>query len=156
MKTDFLNKRVLPLGEMMPLIVEHLQGGNSVRLSPKGISMLPMLREGTDSVVLSPVPEKIKKFDIALYQRENGQYILHRIVKNGSTFVCIGDNQFKFEKGVKREQLIAVVTSFNRGNKSYSVKAFSYKMYCIFWHYSRFFRHIYRALKWRVEKVFRG
>jgi len=156
MKTDFLNKRVLPLGEMMPIIVEHLQGGNSVRFSPKGISMLPMLREGTDSVVISPVPKKIKKFDIALYQRENGQYILHRIVKKGNTFVCIGDNQFKFEKGVKREQLIAVVTSFNRGDKCYSINAFSYKLYCVFWHYSRVYRHIYRALKWRVKRVFKG
>ena len=30
---------------------------------PGGVSMLPMLRQGLDQVVLSPLPEKLKKYD---------------------------------------------------------------------------------------------
>ena len=66
---------------MVPLMKEALSLGRSVRFSPKGISMLPMLRQGRDSVVLSPAPERLRKYDIPLYIRENGQYVLHRIIQ---------------------------------------------------------------------------
>ena len=69
------------LDELMPLISERLSAGGSVRFSPHGTSMLPMLKDGRDQVVLSPLPDKLKKYDLPLYRRENGQYVLHRIVK---------------------------------------------------------------------------
>lgn len=63
--------------QMIPLIQEALAAGQSVRIFPMGTSMLPMLRRGIDSVVLSPVTGRLKKYDIPLYIRENGKYILH-------------------------------------------------------------------------------
>lgn len=155
MNTDFLNKRELPLEKMMPIITEHLSRDKSVKISPKGISMLPMIRQGIDSVVLSPAPKRIKKYDLPLYQRDDGKYILHRIVAVNDTYCCMGDNQFVRECGIRHDQLIAVVTSFYRGKKEYSVNRFSYKFYCRFWHYSRLFRRIYRGIKRRI-KVFFG
>ena len=41
--------------------------------------MLPLLREGVDSVMLS-LAEEIKKYDMVLYQRDDGQFVLHRVV----------------------------------------------------------------------------
>ncbi len=155
MNTDFLNEREFPLEEMMPLIMEHLSRGKSVRISPKGISMLPMIRPEIDCVVLSPVPQKLRKYDLPLYRRDDGKYILHRIVSVKDNLCCIGDNQFEYENGVKRGQLIAVVTSFYRGNKEHSVKEFSYKFYCIFWHYSRPLRKKYRGVKRRIKALFK-
>ena len=138
------------LAEMMPLIKEALENGQSIRIYPYGISMLPMLRQGTDSVVLSGF-EKLKKYDIILYQRENGKYVLHRIVGVGDTYTCIGDNQFVFEKGISRGQIIAVCSSFTRGEKEYSAKAFVWRAYAVFWHYSRFTRRATRAIKRRIK-----
>lgn len=155
MNTDFLNKKVIPLEEMMPLIEEHLSRGKSVRITPKGISMLPMLREKSDSVVLSPKPEKIKKYDLPLYKRDDDKYILHRVVSKKEPFCCVGDNQFEIEFGVRYDQIIAVVTSFNRGDKEYSVNDFSYKFYCRFWHYSRPFRRVWRGVKRRLKSLFK-
>ena len=103
--------------------------------------MLPMIREGKDSVLLSPVTERLEKYDIPLYKRDNGKYILHRIVKADETFTCIGDNQFSYENGVREDQVIAVVTGFYRGEKFISVKNIGYRIYCRFWHYSRPLRH---------------
>lgn len=128
----------------MPLIRECLENGQSVRFSPRGVSMLPMLRQGVDSVVLSPLPECLEKYDLPLYQREDGKYILHRIVGTGDTYVCIGDNQFVYERRVKHGQMIALVTGFYRGNKYHSVKEPSYWLYCRFWHHSRSLRHFWR------------
>jgi hypothetical protein len=132
------------LSTLIPLIRERLSDGQSIKFSPRGISMLPMLRQGIDSVVLSPLPENLKKYDLPLYRRENGKYILHRIIGAGDTYVCMGDNQFVPEPGVKREQMIALVTGFYRGEKYHSVEEPIYKLYCRFWHFSRPIRHFWR------------
>lgn len=115
------------LDSIMPLIKEQLALGESVKFSPKGVSMLPMLRQGVDSVVISPLPQQLKKYDIPLYQRDNGQYVLHRIVsvENGC-YTCIGDNQYSFEKSVRRDQLIGVVTAFYRGQSCHKTDEFGY------------------------------
>ena len=134
---------------LVPLFKERLAVGQCVRFSPRGISMLPMLRQGVDSIVLSPLPEKLKKYDIALYQRENGKYVLHRIVGVGDTYTCMGDNQFEKETGLRHEQMIAVVTAFYRGNRLHSVTELSYRLYCRFWHYSSPLRHFWcRGTGW--------
>ena len=141
--------------DLMPLMKECLTNGQSVTFSPRGISMLPMIRQGKDSVCLSPPVEPPKKYDIILYRRANGKYVLHRIVGVGETYTCIGDNQFVLEKGIKREQIIAVCTSFTRGGKEHSVNAPFWRAYAVFWHYSRFPRRVLRAVKRRIVRLFR-
>ena len=151
---DFSLTKDIRLEELMPVIRESLIAGNSVRLFPKGTSMLPMIRQGIDSVVLSPVPDKLKKYDLPFYQRDNGQYVLHRIVEAGETYTCIGDNQFVFERGVRHDQMIAIVTAFYRRDKKISVNHISYRLYCFFWHYSRVLRRYWRAGVCRLRRLF--
>lgn len=139
-----MQSKEMHLEQVMPLIKERLAVGYSVRFFPRGISMLPMLRQGIDSVVLSPLPEKLSKFDLPLYQRDDGHYVLHRIVRAGETYTCIGDNQFVFEHGLRHDQMIAVVTAFYRGDREIKVSAPAYWLYCRFWHYSRPVRHFWR------------
>ena len=105
--------------------------------------MMPLIRQGIDYVELSPLPQRLKKYDIPLYQRSNGAYVLHRVVKVEDTYTCIGDNQFIFETGVTHDQLIAVVSAIYRGEKRVPVTAFSYRVYCRFWHYSRPLRRLW-------------
>lgn len=133
-----------PMEKLVPLIQEALSAGQTVQISPRGISMLPMLRQGIDSVVLSPVPDDLKKYDLPLYRRENGKYVLHRIVDAGCTYTCMGDNQFTPEPGLCRDQMIAVVTAFYRGEKKHSVSEPGYWLYCRIWHYSRPLRRFWR------------
>jgi hypothetical protein len=142
---------IAPMEALALLIEESVKNGKSVNFMPRGVSMLPMLVQGRDSVVLSPVTGKLKKYDLPLYRRENGAYVLHRIIKvDGETYTCIGDNQYKAEQGVTHESVIAVVSEFTRKGKTKTVKSFSYRAYCRFWHYSRFIRHVISALKRRI------
>ena len=144
-----LQNKEIPLKHLLPLIAERLAMGQSVRFFPKGVSMLPMLRQGKDSVVISPLPDKLKKYDLPLYCREDGHFVLHRIVKTGDSYTCLGDNQFQLEPGVQQQQMIAVVTAFYRGKKRYSVKHPLYWLYCRFWYYSRGMRRfILRGKAW--------
>lgn len=130
--------------DLVPLFQERLSAGQTVRFSPRGISMLPMLRQRIDDVVLSPIPEKLKKYDLPLYQRDDGHFVLHRIVRVGETYSCIGDNQFELEHGLRHDQMIALVTAFYRNGKYHSVNELTYRIYCRFWHYSRGLRHFWR------------
>lgn len=133
----------------MPLIRERLANGKSVQFKPKGTSMRPMLRQGIDSVILSPLPEKLKKYDLPLYQRDNGQYVLHRIVGVGDAYTCIGDNQYEYEYGVRHDQMIGVVTGFYRDQEFHSVTQLSHRLYRSLWHHSR-------KLRPKVRRVWRA
>jgi hypothetical protein len=132
------------LDDLMPLFREQLAAGKSVQFSPKGISMLPMLRQEKDSVVLSPVPQKLRKYDLPLYQRDNGKYVLHRVIRAGETYTCMGDNQFEEETGLRHEQMIGLVTAFYRGDRRITVTDPIYWIYCRIWQYSRPARHFWR------------
>ena len=121
------------LESLMPLFMEQFEQGKSVIFSPKGVSMRPLLRQGFDSVVLSPISGELRKYDIPLYQYHDGRYVLHRIVDvKQNEYVCLGDNTYCYES-VKPEYLIAVVTAVKRGNRVIPVEAFGYRMYCRIW-----------------------
>ena len=148
---DSLRKQ-LTLTDMLPVIRQTLAEGRNVSFVPQGTSMLPLLRPGQDTVALSPLPEKLKKYDLPLYQRPDGQLVLHRIVEVGETYTCMGDNQFARETGLRREQMIGLVTAFQRDGKMVRADAWRYRLYCRVWHHSRFFR---RCLK-HVGRIFTG
>lgn len=144
---DSLNKKPLSLEDIIPTIQQTLALGKNVRFTPGGVSMLPMLRHNRDVVILAPLPPKLKKYDLPLYRRDNGQYVLHRVVKVGDTYTCMGDNQFHKEPNLRHDQMIGVVTAFIRDGKTIPVTAPRYWLYCRLWHYSRFFRRCWQKVR---------
>ena len=94
--------------ELCPMIQELLAGGSTVQLTVTGISMRPMLLHRRDQVELTLPPSKLQRYAIPLYQREDGSFILHRIVKieKDGTYTCAGDGQTTLETGVKQEQIV--------------------------------------------------
>ena len=144
---------------LMPLIKERLDAGQCVRIHPYGTSMLPMLRQGKDSVVLSSIDGEPERYDVVLYQRKNGQYVLHRLIDVCNGYVFLGDNQFEREYGIGRAQMIARVTSFYRGDRQVSANALPYKLYCVFWCSSRGLRRLVRRgsafCKRQIRRLFR-
>ena len=140
-----LNKEV-QLEDVIAIISEKLKAGGTVTFTPNGTSMLPMLRDGEDVVVLKGTEgRRLHLLDVPLYRRDNGQCVLHRVIdvcRDGSYVMC-GDNQFAKEKGIRDDQIIAVMTGFFRKGKTYTVDSFLYRAYVNFWYYTRPFRHTY-------------
>ena len=61
--------------------VEEALRENGVYISTtSGVSMRPLFANRRDTVIISPVNGRLKKYDVPLYRRGD-QYILHRIVK---------------------------------------------------------------------------
>lgn len=150
-----MSERTVQLNEVIPLMREQLAVGQTVKFYPTGNSMLPMLKPGRDSVLLSPVPERLHKGDLPLYQRENGQYVLHRVIAAGETYTCCGDNLVALETDVKHSQMIALVTAFTRNGKTVSVNALSYRVYWRLWMIGRPVRYVWRKGKNLLKRVLR-
>lgn len=99
-----------------------------------GISMLPLIRQGKDLMVIRRRPAgRLKKYDAVLYKR-NDSYIMHRILKvcrNG--YVICGDNCYTREYGVTDAQIIGVLTAIIRNGREISVEDKRYQIYVHLW-----------------------
>ena len=134
--------------ELMDLVRDRMAAGQTVHYLPfRGISMLPMLRQGKDQVELSPLPEKLRKYDLPVYQLPSGKYVMHRVVAvKDDHYICNGDNLIQMET-VHHEQMIALVSAFTRNGKRIPVDAVSYRLYCHFWVAVRPIRHAWKRLR---------
>ena len=122
----------IPMEELIPLVLLQLEHGPA-NLTVKGSSMHPMLQSGRDSVILEKPGFPVKGHPVLLYRRENGDYILHRLVRRKKAgFLCCGDNQWQTEL-VCPEQVVATVTGFVRKGKRYYVNHQGYRFYAWLW-----------------------
>lgn len=122
-----------PIEEIAPLVKSALSEGKSAKLTVTGFSMYPLLRSITDCVLLEKA-DNLKKYDIVLFERENGTYILHRIVKRkGDILTIAGDNETKREYPVKVSSCIGKVTAFWRKDKLYPVDVWWHIIYQRLW-----------------------
>lgn len=123
----------IPMEELVQILQLQLQTAGVARLVVSGSSMQPMLRHRQDAVELAPVTRNLKKGDLILYRRENGNYVLHRILRaKGEDLVCCGDNQYRTEK-VSARQALAIVTAFTHKGKTYLVTDKGYRLYVTLW-----------------------
>ena len=110
--------RVLPAEELMQPLLQLLEETDAVPLLISGNSMAPFLSHGRDTVYLSKVTEPLKRGDMILYRRDNGRYILHRIVKAENGRYClVGDAQTYLEPGIRPDQVLAKVSWIRRKGK---------------------------------------
>jgi signal peptidase len=111
------------MSELMPLISDSLQSGQTVRIKVRGNSMYPFLLDTRDSVTFAPlIGRPVRRGDIILFRRTNGSYIMHRVYsvdKNG-VMQFIGDAQYTLEHNIKREQAVAFVPSVVRNGREIS------------------------------------
>ena len=91
-----------------------IAAAGSVVIEPRGVSMLPFLKEGRDSVRLVSPAAAPQKYDIVLY-RVGSEYVLHRIIGfDGDNYIICGDNCRGWERGHGRKDIIAVVDEIYR------------------------------------------
>lgn len=126
--------KIVSMDEIISLIKEQIENNGEVSFTPKGNSMLPLFRNNRDTVVIGKATKRLEKYQIALYVRKSGQYVLHRVIKvNADSYVMRGDNQFVNEFGIRHDQIIGAVNSFTRNGKKYRTDNKIYKVYCILW-----------------------
>lgn len=81
-----------------------------------GVSMLPMLKNRRDSIIVLPKTERLKPLDVALYRRGK-DYVLHRVLSvTEDGYIIRGDNCYANEI-VPEETVIGVLSEFYRKDK---------------------------------------
>ncbi len=124
----------LSMNELLPIMLDEFKHGRKFRMITNGTSMLPLIGSGCDTVVLKKPPEgRLRKYDIPLYRRSDGSFVLHRIVRlDRSGYIMCGDNQTVLEKGITDGNILAVTDSVIKSNgRIYHLHGLKYRMYCI-------------------------
>lgn len=125
-----------------------------------GDSMLPIMKEHQDLAIIEDITKKLKKYDVVLYKRVSGQYVLHRImkIKNNNYAMC-GDNRYRLEYPVYSNQIIGILTGIVHNDKLLTTRDKIYKIYVFFWcrlFYLRVFilkiNHILKKIRKRLVK----
>lgn len=127
------NIKITESEALFPIVEETVKGGGSIKIKIAGYSMYPLVASRRDSVLLTKA-DKIKKGDVPLIKREDGTFVLHRVVgiKNGA-FKLRGDYEQKIEYPLYPEQVIAVAKGFYRKDRYIPCDSLLYKLYTFFW-----------------------
>lgn len=108
-----------------------------------GTSMMPLLRQHRDLLIIAPPPSgRLRLWDIPLYKRDNGQYIMHRVLwVRKDDYVLCGDNRWTLEKGIADRHIVGVLEAVNRDGKviplrkgtEYGRVPLLYRIYVFLW-----------------------
>lgn len=110
------------------LIRAVLCAGETFSFQPYGTSMLPTIHPGRDSVSIRRLDGRAALYDILLYKRPTGKFVLHRVIAVGEgDYTLCGDNRVEIERGVKDDWIIGVLTAvhypsgktLSRGTKAF-------------------------------------
>lgn len=137
-------------------IEEILQQNGFYISTTVGTSMYPMLRNRQDTIVIRPVTQPLRKYDVPLYKRQE-DYVLHRIVKVTSKgYVICGDNCLNREYGITDQQIIGVLSEFIRGEKKVDLNSIRYKSYCRIWVATYPVRYLLKTGYILLKKLLKG
>lgn len=116
-----------------------LAEGKTIQIKPQGYSMYPMFVPERDQAVIAPANvDRLKRGDVALYRRDSGTLVLHRIWKRRPEgFYMVGDNQDEIEGPLSQKQIIGRLTQFIRKGKTYSVSNPVYRAAAGIWLFLR-------------------
>lgn len=118
----------------MITLAEQLNQSGIIIHTNKGTSMLPLLRENRDLMVIRKKDTAdLRKYDAVLYLRDNGEYALHRILKvNSGSYWVIGDNCINGEE-VHDDQVLGVLEEIVRDGKTIKVTDKGYRIFVRIW-----------------------
>lgn len=113
---------------------EEIERSGKIIYTNVGDSMMPFIKQGRDILVISKAEGKLKRYDVPLYKRDNGKYVLHRILKvRKNDYVICGDNRWSKEYGITDKHIIGVLTGVIRNGKEILVTDRKYRIYVHLW-----------------------
>ena len=104
--------------EYISMLRELTDQGSEVQVRISGNSMLPFLADQRDFIYFKHPDRPLRRGDMVVYQRQNGQYIAHRVWKAKPEGVyLVGDAQEQIEGPLSEAQVFGLVTKVQRKGK---------------------------------------
>ena len=140
----------------MITLAEQLSKSGVIIHTNKGTSMMPLLRENRDLMVIRKKGAgRFYKYDAVLFQRPNGEYVLHRILKvNSDSYWIVGDNCISGET-VKDEQILGILTDIVRDGKTIKTTDRGYLLFVRVWCALFPVRSLWMRLLARIKPIYR-
>ena len=116
-------------------IESDILDGKSVQFMVKGNSMIPLLRNGRDKVMLSPCrKDELKPMDVILFKYRE-KYVLHRIIKREGKHLYIqGDGAFVAKEECSLDDVVGKVEAIIRpSGKMISVNSWKWRFPSVLW-----------------------
>ena len=113
---------------------EEIKKSGKIIYTNVGDSMMPYIKQGRDVLVISEANGRLNKYDVPLYKRDSGQYVLHRILKvRENDYVICGDNRWNKEYGITDRHIIGILTGVIRDGQEIPVTSRKYRIYVHLW-----------------------
>lgn len=114
--------------EWIPVLLQGLEKGKKIEIIPDGYSMYPFLVSKRDKVILTKLPDKVRRGDICLFRRPDGIHVVHTVHHlDESGYYFVGDSQREIEGPVPAESVLARADAIVRREKTISCDCWSYR-----------------------------
>lgn len=113
-----MNTRVVDTNEYVSALRELAEEGRVVSMLIAGSSMSPFLCHNRDYIYFTRPDRELRRGDMVFYQRDTGQYVMHRIYKKKTDgYYMVGDAQTQIEGPLRRDQIFARIIKVKRKGK---------------------------------------
>lgn len=146
---------VLPIEAIVQMMEDTFLQGGCYELTVTGTSMSPTLQPGRDRVRLKSVNDQpVQKRDIVFARRQNGAFVLHRVVRLHPNGGCTlnGDGQVWTEE-IYPGDVLAVAVTICRKGKWIPCSEVRYRLYVRCWALTRPFRGVLVSLKRKLTQL---
>ncbi len=133
-------------------VANRIAQGERVRIKAKGNSMLPLIRDGKDEVVLEkPNTHSFQKGRLLLVQLADKRFVLHRVKKRYDTHLILqGDGNLSIIEACSPNDVIAEAITVIRNGKAIRRGGFSWNLYRFLWPKNMFLRRVGLGIYRRV------
>lgn len=131
-----------------------------------GDSMMPLIKQDQDVIIIerpkawddiktdNSSTKLLKKWDVVLYKRDSGQYVLHRVIKvRKNDYLICGDNRFYKESGITDKHVLGILTSVKKPDMEILIGSKEYRKYLFKFCYFYSIRHIIMKIKYKKNKL---
>ena len=151
-KSGMRKMKVVNTREYVGMLKELTEEGKEVSMMIFGSSMAPFLIHARDMIYFKKPDRKLKKGDMVFFQRETGQYVMHRIWKiRPEGYYIVGDAQTQIEGPVKREQIFALITKVRRKERWMKPGDFWWEFFEHVWLHMIPLRHV--LMRWYAKVI---
>ena len=108
-------ERVVDTNEYVTVLRELAGEGRVVSMLIAGSSMSPFLCHNRDYIYFTKPDRELRRGDMVFYQRDTGQYVMHRIYKRKKDgYYMVGDAQTQIEGPLRGDQIFARIIKVKR------------------------------------------
>lgn len=133
----------------------QIKQGKKVRIKIRGNSMLPLLRNNDEVLLIPPTENNIKRWMPVVAITDEIGIVMHRIIKiDNEHITLLGDGNVGQIEHSAKDKIIAIVSHFYRGDKTIRTDTFAMRIWSIMWYIVHPYRKKILKTLWNIKNTF--